>query len=346
MSRIYRDVTDAVGRTPLIALDRFAAGAAGRVLGKAEFCNPLSSVKDRIGVAMVETAEREGRIRPGETILVEPTSGNTGIALAFVAAAKGYRLILTMPETMSVERRNMLRALGAELILTPGPEGMKGAIAKAREVAGSIPGAVVLQQFDNPANPDVHRRTTAVEIWEDTEGKVDLLVTGVGTGGSITGISQVLKQRNPSFRTIAVEPADSPVISGGAPGPHKIQGIGAGFVPEILETNLIDEVVTVKNEVAFATARELARTEGILAGISTGANVWAAREVARRHENAGKVIVTILCDTGERYLSTPLWEFEQSTQEAETGSRNASPSGELAAERADGSVAPSNSTEK
>ena len=310
MGRIYRDITDAVGRTPLIALDRFAAGAPGRILGKAEFCNPLSSVKDRIGVAMVEAAEREGRIRPGETVLVEPTSGNTGIALAFVAAAKGYRLILTMPETMSLERRNMLKALGAELVLTPGPEGMKGAINRASEVAAQTPGAVVLQQFANPANPDVHRHTTAVEIWDDTEGQVDILVAGVGTGGSITGITQVLKERNPNFRTVAVEPKDSPVISGGAPGPHKIQGIGAGFIPEILETGLIDEIITVANEDAFASARELARTEGILAGISAGANVWAAREVARRPENAGKTIVTILCDTGERYLSTPLWALE------------------------------------
>ena len=326
MGRIYGDITAAVGRTPLIALDRFAAGAGGRVLGKAEFCNPLSSVKDRIGVAMVEAAEHEGRIRPGETVLVEPTSGNTGIALAFVAAAKGYRLVLTMPETMSVERRNMLKALGAELVLTPGPEGMKGAIAKAREVAGTIPGAVVLQQFDNPANPDVHRRTTAVEIWDDTDGKADILVAGVGTGGSITGITQFFKARNPDFRTIAVEPADSPVISGGAPGPHKIQGIGAGFIPEILETSLIDEIVKVTNEAAFASARELARTEGILAGISSGANVWAAREIARRPENAGKLIVTILCDTGERYLSTPLWAQEETAgaETATSGSANGS----------------------
>jgi cysteine synthase A len=338
MGIIYRDITEAVGRTPLVALDRFAAGASARVLGKAEFCNPLSSVKDRIGVAMIEDAERKGVIRPGHNVLVEPTSGNTGIALAFVAAAKGYRLILTMPDTMSVERRNMLRALGAELVLTPGAKGMVGAIEAASVVANATPNAVVLQQFHNPANPEVHRRTTAREIWEDTDGRADILVAGVGTGGSITGISQVFKARNPEFRTIAVEPADSPVLSGGEPGPHRIQGIGAGFVPDILDTSLIDEIVTVPNEVAFAAARELARTEGILGGISTGANVWAAREVARRAENAGKVIVTILADTGERYLSTPLWDFEDADPAAAAAPANGA-NGATGANGADGTGA-------
>jgi cysteine synthase A len=317
MGRICRDVTEAVGRTPLIELKRFGKGAGGRILGKAEFCNPLSSVKDRIGASMVEAAEAAGTIRPGETVLVEPTSGNTGIALAFVAAAKGYRLILTMPETMSMERRNMLRALGAELVLTEGPKGMPGAIERAREVAAEIPGAVIPQQFENPANPDVHRRTTAEEIWGDTDGQVDILVAGVGTGGTITGVSQVVKARRPSFRAIAVEPVDSPVLSGGSPGPHKIQGIGAGFVPAILDTGVIDEIIKVTNEEAFAAARRLAREEGILAGISTGANVHAALQVAQRPENAGKLIVTILCDTGERYLSTPLFQ-QQEGKPAET----------------------------
>ena len=307
MGRIHQDITEAVGRTPLIALDRFAAGAAGRVVGKAEFCNPYSSVKDRIGVSMGEAAEETGHIRPGKTVLVEPTSGNTGIALAFVAAARGYRLILTMPDTMSLERRHMLQALGAELVLTPGAKGVPGAIERAAELAAEIPEAVVLQQFTNPANPDVHRRTTAEEIWEDTDGEADILVVGVGTGGSITGIGQVFKARKPGFQVIAVEPTDSPVLSGGEPGPHKIQGIGAGFVPDVLDVDIVDEIVKVKNETAFEAAREFARTEGILCGISTGANVWAAREVARRPENQGKLVVTILADSGERYLSTPLW---------------------------------------
>lgn len=307
---IFGDVAATVGKTPMVELRRLANAVRGRVAAKLEMRNPCGSVKDRLGVALIEDAERRGVLRPGATV-VEATGGNTGIGLAFAAAIRGYRLILTMPETMSVERRNMLAALGAELVLTPGPEGMKGAISRAREVAATIPGAVVLQQFDNPANPDVHRRTTAIEIWEDTDGKADILVAGVGTGGSITGISQVFKARNANFRTIAVEPEDSPVISGGAPGPHKIQGIGAGFIPEILDTSLIDEIVTVKNETAFVAARELARSEGILAGISSGANVWVAREIARRPENAGKIIVTILCDTGERYLSTPLWAQEE-----------------------------------
>ncbi len=316
MGQIFSDITQTVGRTPLIELGRLSPKGGGRVLAKAEFCNPLSSVKDRIGVSMVESAERDGRIRPGETVLVEPTSGNTGISLAFVAAAKGYRLILTMPDTMSVERRAMLRALGAELVLTPGSEGMKGAIAEASAIAVRTPGAVILQQFENPANPEVHRRTTAEEIWEDTDGKVDILVAGVGTGGTITGVTEVIRERKPSFQAIAVEPVDSPVLSGGDPGPHKIQGIGAGFVPGVLNTEIINEVVRVTNEQAFEGARELARVEGILAGISSGANVYAALEVAKRPENAGKLIVTILCDTGERYLSTPLYQFEEDQETA------------------------------
>jgi len=324
MERIFRDITDAVGRTPLIELRRYGAGVPARILGKAEFCNPLSSVKDRIGVSMVESAERIGKIHPDRTVLVEPTSGNTGIALAFVAAAKGYRLILTMPETMSVERRNMLRALGAELVLTPGEKGMPGAIEKAKEVAGVTRGAVILQQFENPANPEVHRRTTAEEIWVDTEGAVDILVAGVGTGGTITGVSQVLKPRKPSFQTIAVEPEASPVLSGGDPAPHKIQGIGAGFVPAVLATDQIDEIIQVSNESAFEAARELACAEGILAGISTGANVHAARVVASRPENAGKTIVTILADSGERYLSTPLFQYDEEETEEPTDEARAS----------------------
>ncbi len=315
MGRVLQDITEAVGQTPLIELSRFTPAGGARILGKAEFMNPLSSVKDRIGVNMIQAAEEAGRIRPGETVLIEPTSGNTGIALAFVATARGYRLILTMPDTMSQERRSMLKALGAELVLTPGAKGMPGAIERARELAAEIQGAVILQQFENPANPEIHRRTTAVEIWDDTDGEVDILVAGVGTGGSLTGLSQVFKQRRPGFATIAVEPVDSPVLSGGAPGPHKIQGIGAGFVPAVLCTELIDEVITVENQAAFAAARHLARTEGILAGISTGANLHAARQVAGRPENVGKTIVTILCDTGERYLSTPLFQTDEPAAE-------------------------------
>lgn len=311
MGRILSDITEAVGRTPLIELSRVAPPNGARVLGKAEFCNPLSSVKDRIGVSMVERAEQEGRIKPGKTILVEPTSGNTGIALAFVAAAKGYRLILTMPETMTVERRSMLRAFGAELVLTPGEKGMPGAIEKAEAIAAGIPDAVILQQFENSANPEVHRRTTAEEIWDDTDGEVDIFVAGVGTGGSITGVAEAIGERKKSFRAIAVEPADSPVLSGGAPGPHKIQGIGAGFVPFILNTDIISEVIQVSNEEAFEGARALALREGILAGVSAGANVHAAIQVANRPENAGKMIVTMLCDTGERYLSTPLFQIDE-----------------------------------
>ncbi len=310
MERIYSDITATIGKTPLIELARFAPEGGGRVVAKAEFFNPLGSVKDRIGLAMIEAAEEAGRIRPGHTVLVEPTSGNTGIALAFVAAARGYRLILTMPDTMSVERRNLLKALGAELVLTPGENGIKAAIQKAEEIAEQTPNAVILQQFDNPANPDVHRRTTAEEIWADTDGKIDILVAGVGTGGTITGVSEVLKQRNPSLKTIAVEPEDSPVLSGGEPGPHKIQGIGAGFIPGVMRTELVDEVVRVANEDAFEAARRLATTEGVLGGMSTGAAVCAAHRVAQRPENAGKMIVVMLPDTGERYLSTALYQME------------------------------------
>ncbi|MBP7864847.1 MAG: cysteine synthase A [Acidobacteria bacterium] len=300
-------ITQLVGNTPLLRLNRLAEGLGAEVLVKLECFNPLSSVKDRIGLAMIDAAEREGRLRPG-AVLVEPTSGNTGIALAFVAACRGYRLVLTMPDTMSVERRRLLKALGAELVLTEGARGMRGAVEKAEELAREIPGAFIPQQFNNPANPEVHRRTTAEEIWKDTDGRVDILVAGVGTGGSLTGIGSVLKARRPGFRVVAVEPADSPVLSGGPPGPHKIQGIGAGFVPAVLDTGLIDEILRARHEDAGAVARRLAREEGLLVGISAGANVWAALEVASRPENRGKRIVTLACDTGERYLST--WLFE------------------------------------
>jgi cysteine synthase A len=305
---IADSITELIGRTPLVRLGRVTEGAGAEVLGKLESFNPAGSVKDRIGLAMIEAAEAEGRLTPGESVIVEPTSGNTGIALAFVAAAKGYRCILTMPETMSIERRTLLRAYGAELVLTPGAEGMRGAIAKAEEIAASTPGAFVPQQFVNEANPAAHRRTTAEEIWTDTDGGIDILVAGVGTGGSITGVAEVLRERKPGFRAVAVEPSDSPVLSGGTPGPHKIQGIGAGFIPGVLNTSVYDEVLTVDADDAFQMARRLAREEGILVGISAGANVHAALEVARRPENAGKVIVTFLCDTGERYLTTPLFD--------------------------------------
>jgi cysteine synthase A len=312
MSRIAANINELIGRTPLVRLNRVTTGCAAEVVAKLESFNPGASVKDRIGLSMIEAAERSGRIKH-DTILLEPTSGNTGIGLAFVAAVKGYRLTITMPETMSVERRKMLRAFGAELILTPGPEGMPGAIRRAQELAASNSRYVVLQQFENPANPDVHRRTTANEIWDDTDGRVDILVSGVGTGGTITGVSQVIKTRKPSFRAVAVEPMDSPVLSGGSPKPHKIQGIGAGFVPQVLDMTLVDEVIKVTHEDAGAIARRLAREEGILVGISCGAAAWAALEVARRKENAGKLVVVVLPDTGERYLSTWLFEEESPT---------------------------------
>jgi cysteine synthase A len=305
--RIADSITDLIGRTPLVRLSRIGEGVGATVLGKLESMNPAGSVKDRIGLSMIEAAEAEGRIAPGRSVVVEPTSGNTGIALAFVCAARGYRCILTMPETMSTERRTLLRAYGAELVLTPGADGMRGAIAKAEEIAAGTPDAFVPQQFENPANPGIHRRATAEEIWADTDGEIDVLVAGVGTGGSITGVAQVLRERRPGFRAVAVEPTDSPVLSGGQPGPHRIQGIGAGFVPDVLDTGAYDEVVRVSSDDAFATTRRLAREEGILAGISSGANVWAALEVVRRPENAGKTVVTFLCDTGERYLTTPLF---------------------------------------
>jgi cysteine synthase len=304
---IAESITDLIGRTPLVRLWRIGEGTGATILGKLESMNPAGSVKDRIGLAMIEAAEADGRLRPG-SVIVEPTSGNTGIALAFVAAAKGYRCILTMPETMSLERRKVLAAFGAKLVLTPGPDGMRGAIARAEEIAAATEGAFVPQQFQNPANPEIHRRTTAEEIWADTDGRVDILVAGVGTGGSITGVAEVLRERRPGFRAVAVEPADSPVLSGGAPGPHKIQGIGAGFVPGVLNTEVYDEVVTCTADDAFAVSRRLAREEGILVGISAGANVWAALELAGRPENAGTTIVTFLCDTGERYLTTPLFD--------------------------------------
>jgi cysteine synthase A len=304
---IADSITDLVGRTPLVRLGRIAEGSGATILGKLESFNPAGSVKDRIGLSMIEAAERDGLIEPGRSVIVEPTSGNTGIALAFVCAARGYRCVLTMPETMSMERRTLLRAYGAELELTPGTDGMRGAIARAQEIAADTDGAFIPQQFQNPANPEVHRHTTAEEIWTDTDGEVDVLVAGVGTGGSITGVGQVLRERRPGFRSIAVEPVDSPVLSGGQPGPHKIQGIGAGFVPEVLDTEVYEEVITCTADDAFAMARRLAREEGILVGISSGANVWASLEVARRPESAGTVIVTFLCDTGERYLTTPLY---------------------------------------
>jgi cysteine synthase A len=307
--RIAEDITKTIGGTPLVRLNKVMDGAAALVAAKLESRNPAGSVKDRIGVSMIEAAERDGRIGP-DTILLEPTSGNTGIALAFAAAAKGYRLVLTMPDTMSVERRKLLAALGAELILTPGAEGMKGAIARAEELAARDPRHLILQQFENPANPAIHRETTAEEIWADTDGQVDVLVCGTGTGGTVTGCAQVLKPRRPSIRIVAAEPADSPVISGGAPGPHKIQGWGPGFIPKVLDVSLLDETIVVTDEDAAVMARRLCKEEGILAGFSGGGAVWAAREVARRPENAGKIVVTVIPDSGERYLST--WLFENS----------------------------------
>jgi len=306
MTGIIQDIGAVVGATPLLRLNRLARETGAEVLVKLESQNPLGSVKDRIGKAMLVAAEQEGKINPATTI-IEPTSGNTGIALAFLCAAKGYRLILTMPETMSLERRALLKHLGAELVLTPGAGGMRGAIARAEELAAATPGSFLPNQFANPANPETHRRTTAEEIWQDTAGEIDIFVAGVGTGGTITGVSEVLRARRSGFKAIAVEPADSPVLSGGKPGPHKIQGIGAGFVPQVLNTGIIDGIITVRNEEAFAMARRLAKEEGILCGVSSGANVHAAIQVAAQPGNRGKKIVTVVCDTGERYLSTDLF---------------------------------------
>ena len=308
MSKIAQKLTDLIGNTPLLALNRFSqeAGLPASIVAKLEYFNPMGSVKDRIAFAMITAGEVAGKINK-DTLIIEPTSGNTGVGLAFVAASKGYKLILTMPETMSIERRNLLKALGAKLVLTPGADGMKGAIKKAEELAQENANSFIPQQFQNPANPEVHRQTTAEEIWRDTDGKVDIFIAGVGTGGTITGVGETLKKHKPSVQIIAVEPAASPVLSGGAPGPHKLQGIGAGFVPDVFNRGVVDEIITVGNEEAFATSRQLSKTEGLLVGISSGAAAWTAAEVAKRPENKGKVIVVLLPDTGERYLSTPLF---------------------------------------
>jgi cysteine synthase A len=313
MSRIYENLADTFGNTPLVKLPRLAKGLPGTVAVKMESFNPAGSVKDRIGIAMIEAAEREGRLRPG-SVIIEPTSGNTGIALAFVAAAKGYPLILVMPDTMTIERRNLLKAYGAQVILTPGAEAMKGAIAKANEIRTSDPAKYFMpQQFENPANPEIHRRTTAEEIWRDTDGAVDAFIAAVGTGGTITGVGEVLRERKPSVEIIAVEPDASPLLSGGTPGPHKIQGTGPGFVPKVLNTKIYEEVIRVTDADAIATTRRAAREEGMLVGISSGANIWAALQVAARPESKGKLIVTVACDTGERYLSNPVFAEQETT---------------------------------